>query len=105
MIINYDTTSIPYPETIASLSGEKKENVTEFPYLGYTIKYDEATTGDKEIDLRIDLAESKFHDFGGKLMNKKILLHTRMKLLDALVRSRLTYACQHGLLIRPKCRD
>ena len=27
-------------------------------------------------------------------MNKNILLHTRMKLLDALVRSRLTYACQ-----------
>ena len=94
MIINYDTTSIPYPETIASLSEEKIENVKEFPYLGYTIKYDEATTGDKEIDLRIDLAESKFYELGGKLMNKKILLCTRMKLLDALVRSRLTYACQ-----------
>ena len=71
MIINHNTTTSTYLETIASLHGENIENVKEFPYLGYTIKLDEAKTGDTEIDLRIDLAESKFYEMRRALMIRK----------------------------------
>ena len=94
MIINYNGTASTYPETITSLNGENIGNVKEFPYLGYTIKFDEATTGDTEIELRIDLAESKFYEMGRTFMNRKISLQTRVQILNTLVRSRLTYACQ-----------
>ena len=67
MIINYNRTTSTYPETITLLNGENIENVKEFPYLGYTIKFDEATTGDTEIELRIDLAGSKFYEMGRTL--------------------------------------
>ena len=46
------------------------------------------------MNLRIDSAESKFYQHGKKFMNNRIHLTTRVKLLNSLVRSRLTYGCQ-----------
>ena len=51
-------------------------------------------TGDTEINFRIDCAESKFYQHGKKFMNHSISFKTQVTLLNALVRSRLTYACQ-----------
>ena len=34
------------PDSIASLNGEKSDNAEVFAYPGYTIKHDEAATGD-----------------------------------------------------------
>ena len=65
-----------------------------FRYLGAQIKYDEPTTGDAELELRVDSAVAKFYELGLKLMNYKIRLRTRVKILNSLVRSRLTYSCQ-----------
>jgi len=80
--------------TICHIAGEEIENVETFRYLGAQIKYDEPTTGDAELELRVDSAVAKFYELGMKLMNYKISLKTRVKILNSLVRSRLTYSCQ-----------
>ena len=97
MILNYqhlNTDSSTYPKSIAILNNIPIENVTNFRYLGDEIKYDAPSTGDAEINLRIDVSENKFYQLGKKLLNYKILLRTRVKVLNAMVRSRLTYSCQ-----------
>ena len=61
MILNHqylNTDSSIYPKSIASLNNIPIENVTNFRYLGDEIKYDEPSTGDAEINLRIDVAEN-----------------------------------------------
>ena len=93
MIFN-DTESTEYPESIAQISETKIENVKIFRYLGSDIKYDEPNTGETEIELRIDCAESKFYQHSRKFFNHNISLKTRTQIFDALVRSRLTYGCQ-----------
>ena len=94
MILNQQHCNTEYPSTICNLEGSKIENVTLFRYLGPQIKYDEASTGDSELDLRIDSSESKFYEVGKKILNFRIAITTRTKVLNALVRSRLSYACQ-----------
>ena len=83
-----------YPKSICKLNGVPIGNVTTFRYLGDEIKYDEPSTGDTEIELRIDAAESKFYELSKKLLNYKILIKTRILVLNSMVRSRLTYSCQ-----------
>ena len=83
-----------YPTTICKLNDEPIENVETFRYLGSLIDHQIHLTGDLEINFRIDCAESKFYQHGKKFMNHSISLKTRVTLLNALVRSRLTYACQ-----------
>ena len=83
-----------YPSTIVDLENVSIENVKVFQYLGSYIHFNQANTGDEEINMRIDSAECKFYAMGKKLMNYKIFLSTRVKMLNSLVRSRLTYACQ-----------
>ena len=73
---------------------ETIENVEIFKYLGDQIKYDEASTGEAEINLRISLSEAKFYQLAKKLTNQHILLRTRTHILNSLIRSRLTYSCQ-----------
>ena len=94
MILNQQHVSTRYPKTICHIAGEEIENVETFRYLGAQIKYDEPTTGDAELELRVDSAVAKFYELGMKLMNYKISLKTRVKILNSLVRSRLTYSCQ-----------
>ena len=97
MIVNYryiNNDSSTYPDSIATLDNNPIENVMMFRYLGDEIKYDEPSTGDAEIELRIDIAEGKFYERSKKLLNHRILLQTRIKILNSIVRSRLTYSCQ-----------
>ena len=61
--------------------------------LGSPDYYNEPSTGETEINLRIDAAENAFYSHGKNLMNQKIALKTRVQILDSLVRSRLTYSC------------
>ena len=46
----------------------------------------------------MDSAEKKFYSLGKKFMNHKINLTTRVKIFNALVRSRHTYGCQTRVL-------
>ena len=57
----------------------------KFRYLGDEIKYDEPATGDSEIELRINVAESKFYELSKKFLNHKIYLKTRIKILNTIV--------------------
>ena len=98
MILNFQyataVTQMEYPKTISSLGNTPVENVKKFRYLGDDIKFDEPSTGDADVNLRIDLAEAKFYELGKKLMNYRIRIKTRIQILNSMVRSRLTYSCQ-----------
>ena len=94
MILNQQYMNSPYPNSIITTKGKPIENVKIFKYLGCQIKFDEPSTGKTELELRIDAAECKFYELGKKMMNFKIMLKTRIKIFNALVRSRLTYSCQ-----------
>ena len=100
MILNHQYLNTEYPESVITVNGEHIKNVKVFKYLGCQIKYDEPSTGNLELELRIDAAENKFYELGRKLMNHKIMLSTRIKILNALVRSWLTYACQIWILTK-----
>ena len=84
--INQDISS--YPATICFLQNICIENVTKFN------EFNEPSTGDTEVELRIEMAENKFYELSKTFMNFTIRLPTRLKILNAVVRSRLTYSCQ-----------
>ena len=96
MIFNYEGESENelYPESIVTLQNQSIENVTTFRYLGDEIKFNEPSTGEAEVNLRVSLAEAKFYEIIKKLTNYKIFLKTRVMILNSIVRSRLTYSCQ-----------
>ena len=73
MILNFDKV-LEYPNSIVKVNGIKIENVQVFRYLGCKIKFDEPSTGDSEIELRIDASESKFYELGRNFMNYKVNL-------------------------------
>ena len=98
MILNFNGPDDTYPKSICELDDHKINNVKKFKYLGANIHYKEATTGDSEINQRLDSAEAKFYEHGKKLMNFHISLRTRVLILNALVRSRQTYGCQVWIL-------
>lgn len=83
-----------YPNSIAKLQNQSVENVETFRYLGDEIKYDEPTTGDAEVNLRISIAEAKFYELIKTFTNFRINLKTRVLIVNSIVRSRLTYSCQ-----------
>ena len=87
---NYNST---YPNSIADLQNLSIENVKTFRYLGDKIKYNEPSTGNIEIDLRICVAEAKFYEMVRKFTNFKIHVKTRVLILNSIVRSRLTDSC------------
>ena len=82
------------PKALISLCGIPIENVEEFKYLGSTINHHEPSTGNSELQIRIDSAWCKFYELSKNFTNHKIELKTRVKVMNSLVRSRLTYACQ-----------
>ena len=94
MIFTYPNDDDEYPKTICKLEGSDIDNVMVFKYLGTNIHFREYTTGDAEIGQRIESAEWKFYEHVRKFMNFKIALSTRVSILNAVVRSRLTYGCQ-----------
>ena len=92
MIFNFQGEN--YPPTLVSLDSQPIKNETAFQYLGSYVHREQTTTRDEELNLRTDSTETKFYSLGKKLMNFRISLKTRILMLNALVRSRLTYACQ-----------
>ena len=93
MIFNFQPTSLPYPTTICNLSGLAIENVLTFKYLGTIIHYNQTGVGEEEIKNRIIAAKSSFQQRKHILRNFRIFLSIHMQLLDACVRTRLTYGC------------
>ena len=67
------------------------ENVSEFTYLGQTFSNKEQGCF---TDLRISKAIGKFNEMRQVLTDHKVNMATRMKLMDACVRSRLLYGTQ-----------
>ena len=100
MILNHQFTNEEYPDKLVNLNNTPIENVKIFKYLGCNVKYNEPTTGDAELEMRIDTAHCKFYELGKNMMNFRISLATRVKVLNALVRSRLTYSCQTWTLTK-----
>ena len=94
MVLNVDD----IPTTIANLRGTDLRNVSIFRYLGAYINCLEPSTGDSEVNQRIQLACSKFAELSNLLQNFHINLRTRISFLNCFVRSRLTYACQNWCL-------
>ena len=94
MILNQQYEEREYPATISTLRGCELENVKTYRYLGCEVKYDEPTTGETELNLRSDAAECKFYSLARNLMNMKIRLTTRIRILNSLVCSRIVYSCQ-----------
>ena len=94
MIFNHQYLNEDYPDSIVKINDTPVDNVSSFKYLGCNIEYNEPAIGDAELELRIDTANCKFYELGKNMMNRKIALNTRVKILNALVRSRLTYSCQ-----------
>ena len=91
MIMNFEEET--YPTTIAHADGKDIENVEVFRYLGCQVHNKQATTGEVELSLRKESASSRFYGLSMKFFNHKITLTTRVKMLNALVRTRLTYSC------------
>ena len=96
MILNHQFTNVEYPDKLVSLNNAPIGNVKIFKYLGRNVKYNEPITGDSELEMRIDTAHCKFYELGKNMIS----LATRVKVLNALVRSRLTYSCQTWALTK-----
>ena len=77
--------------TLLNVDGNVIENVKEFTYLGQLI-----TTKEKPCftDLRVSRSVAKFNEVINVLSDPKGNIRTRRKLLEACVRSRLTYGLQ-----------
>ena len=69
-------------------------NVKIYRYLGCEIEFNKPSTGDTELTLRQDAAESKFYMLAKNLMNMKVNLKIRAHIMNSLVRSRAVYGCQ-----------
>ena len=93
MILNDDRDE-EYPETLHTINGVDLKNVKVFKYLGSKIQNDQPSTGDTEIESRIELAKCKFESIKYILCNQKIHMWVRILFFNAFIRSRLTYACQ-----------
>ena len=83
MIINQQLDSEEYPGSIGQLEGKPLENVKTYRYLGCEIKYDEPTTGEAEINLRTDAADTKFYSLSRNMMNMKINIKIRTLMLNS----------------------
>ena len=83
-----------YPSTILTMNQKDISNSRTFKYLGTKISYDQPIAGDDEVNHRKLQANIAFNKHRKVLKNYRILLPTRVQLLDSLVRSKLTYNCQ-----------
>ena len=91
MIMNYHGNE--YPKSITQVNGIDIENVETFSYLGCQINFQQVGTGDEELNLRVDSATSRFYALSKKMFNQNISLSVRVRIMNALVRTRLTYGC------------
>ena len=105
MILNDPRDDDSYPKTLLNVNGHDLKNVKTFCYLGSRVKNDEPTTGDFEIESRINLAKGKFESLKHILCNQKLYMWIRMMFYNAFVRSRMTYACQTWTLTAKQMGD
>ena len=78
-------------EHFLEVDGNKIENVAEFCYLGHTISNKNELS---YTELRTASAIGKFNELSGVLCDQNVNMGTRRRILEACVRSRLTYATQ-----------
>ena len=78
-------------ETLFSIGTEVIENVQEFTYLGHVFTTEE---GRCFTDHRVAMATAKFNMLRNVLTDTDVNLQSRRKILEACVRSRLTYGTQ-----------
>jgi len=83
-----------YPTSIISINGININNVTSFKYLGAYSQIDDTSVGNYEVENRLTAGTCKFFELLSFFTNRKIYLKTRLKFLESLVRSRMTYMCQ-----------
>ena len=95
MILNNGYLQEEYHTSIINLRNIRLLNSSEFKYLGSYLSHSEPSTGDIEINHRIQMAYNKFASMSNLLQNRHIFLKTRVKFLNSFVRSRLTYSCQN----------
>jgi retron-type reverse transcriptase len=81
-------------ETLFSVEGNVIQNVKEFVYLGKVISNDRKVISTEQQTAR---ATAKFNELRSVLMDHNVNMGTRKKLLEACVRSRLTYGVQAWL--------
>ena len=93
MILNHGYLQISYFNY--KLTQYTLTNSSEFKILGSYLSHSEPSTGDIEINHRIQMAYNKFASMSNLLQNRHIFLKTRVKFLNSFVRSRLTYSCQN----------
>ena len=80
-------------QSLVSLNGEPIENVRQFKYLGHMIS-NIPSTSSAFIHHQIASAYSKWNELKSVLTDKRIFLSTRVKFLEACVRSRFLYSVQ-----------
>ena len=61
------------------------------------VKFNEPSTGDTELNFRIDAAENKFYSNSKNFLKMKIHVMTRTKIFDSLVRRDCFVHARHGL--------
>ena len=59
-----------YPKTVITLNNKPIKNTEVFRYLGFQIVHDENTTGDWEINSRIESAKNKFSSMKNLFLNQ-----------------------------------
>ena len=84
-------------ESLVCLGKDTIENVKKFTYLGHTLSNDENSQS-AFLSHRISSAYAKWNELKSVLTDKRIYIKTRVKFLNACVRSRLTYSVQSGFL-------
>ena len=95
-----ETKSLP---SLFSLGGVPIKNVRKFKYLGHM----ENNTNDDPslyLNFRISSAFQKWNELKHVFIDKRIFMSTRIKLLEACVRSRLLYSCQSWELTASELR-
>ena len=82
-----------YPKSIITLRNTLINNVENFKYLGAFIKHDQPSTGDVELNYRIQITLSKFVKNSVKmsalLQIVEFNLRTRVSFFDSFIRNRL----------------
>ena len=79
-------------ESLISLNSEPIDNVRQFKYLGHMLSNEASNTS--FISHQIASAYSKWNELKYILLDKRIFLSTRVKFLEACVRSRLLFSVQ-----------
>ena len=88
------TEEVMASKSLITLKGEPIENVRQFKYLGHMLSNESSSNSPAFIHHQIASAYSKWNELKSILLDKRIFLTTRVRFLEACVRSRLLYSVQ-----------